>query len=74
MMNNLLPDYTMDPVPQLKQPHYSLRNSDVIGRIRARTEKFKSSFYPNCLAEWNELHPEISPLLLELLFLRQKNI
>ena len=49
----------MDPVPQLQQQHYSLRNQDVIGRIRARTEKFKSSFYPNCLAEWNKLDPEI---------------
>ena len=49
----------MDSVPQLQQPHYSLRNQDVIGRIRARTEKFKSSFYPNCLAEWNEPDPEI---------------
>ena len=23
MINNLLPEYTMDPVPQLLQPHYS---------------------------------------------------
>ena len=38
IMNNLLPEYTMDPVPQLQQPHYSLRNQNVIGRIRARTE------------------------------------
>ena len=49
----------MDPVPHLQQPHYTLRNKDVIGRIRARTEKFKSNFYPNCLREWNELDPEI---------------
>ena len=59
MMNNLMPKYTMDPIPQLQQSQYSLRNQDVIGRIRARTEKFKSSFYPNCLSEWNELCPEI---------------
>ena len=59
MMNNMMPKYTMDPIPQLQQSQYSLRNQDVIGRIRARTEKFKSSFYPNCLSEWNELCPEI---------------
>ena len=59
MMNNLSPKYTTDPVPQLQQLHYSLRNQDVIGRIWARTAKFKSSFYPNCLAEWNELAPDI---------------
>ena len=62
-----MPEYTTDPIPQLQQPHYSLRNQankgkdvigHVIGQIRARTEKFKSSFYPNCLSEWNELDPE----------------
>ena len=42
-----------------QQSHYPLRNHDVIGRIRARAEKFKSSFYPDCLAEWNELDQEI---------------
>ena len=31
----------------------------MLGLIRARTEKFKYSFYPNCLSEWNELCPEI---------------
>ena len=32
---------------------------DVIGRLNARTEKFKSTFYPNCLSEWNKLEPEL---------------
>ena len=32
---------------------------DVIAQIRARTEKFLSSFYPNCICEWNKLDPEI---------------
>ena len=59
MMNKLLPEDTMDPVPKLQQPHYSLRNQDVIGRIRPRKEKVKSSFYPNCLAERNTLDPKI---------------
>ena len=60
MLNNLLPEHTVHPIPQLQQlHHYSLGNQDVIGRIRARTEKFKSGFYPNCRAEWNELDPEI---------------
>ena len=48
-----------EPIPLLQQSHYTLRNPDVIGRIKARTEKFKSSFYPSCLTEWNELDPEI---------------
>ena len=27
--------------------------------MKARTEKFKSSFYPNCLSDWNRLDPEL---------------
>ena len=27
--------------------------------MRARTEKLKSSFYPDCISEWNKLDPEI---------------
>ena len=46
-------------MPPLQKPNYSLRNQDVVGQIRARTEKFLSSFYPNCIAEWNKFDPEI---------------
>ena len=58
-INNLTPEYTRDPIPPLHQAQYCFRYQDVIGRIRARTEKFESSFYPNCLSEWNQLDPEI---------------
>ena len=53
--NNLTPDYTRYPIPPLHQSEYSLRNRDVIGQLRPRTERFKSSFYPFCLTEWNKL-------------------
>ncbi len=59
IINNLTPDYTRDPMPPLQQVQYSLRERDTIGQIRARTEKYKSSFYPHCLSEWNKLDPEI---------------
>ena len=39
--------------------NYPIRNQDVIGQIGARTEKFQSSFYLHCLAEWNELDLEL---------------
>ena len=58
-INNLTPGYTKDPIPPLWQSQYSLRNQDVVGQILARTEKFQSSFYPNCLSESNNLDPEI---------------
>ena len=48
-----------DPFPPQRPLQYCLRNQDVIGRIKARTEKFQSSFYPHCLSEWNKLDPEI---------------
>ena len=32
---------------------------DVIGRIKARTDKFQCSLYPHCVSEWNKLDPEI---------------
>ena len=51
IVNNLAPDYTMDPIPQLHQSGYSLRKQDVVGGIMATTEKFKCSFYPHCLCE-----------------------
>ena len=54
-----LPDYTRDPIPPLNEASYPIRNRSVVGQIRARTERFKASFYPHCLLEWNKLDPEI---------------
>ena len=58
-INNLTPDYTRDPIPPLHGNNYPFRNPPVVGQIRARTEKFKSSFFPHSLTEWNKLDPEI---------------
>ena len=57
--NNFTPLYMKEPISPLQESNYLLRNQDVIGRIKARTEKFLSSFYPNCICEWNKLDPEI---------------
>ena len=57
--NNLTPDYTRDPIPPLHQSEYSLHNQDVIGQLRPRAERFKSSFYPSCLMEWKKLDHSI---------------
>ena len=61
IINNLTPTYAYmkDPILQPPQTRYSLRNRDVVGGTRVRTEKFKSSFYPHCLSEWNKIDPEI---------------
>ena len=59
VINNITPLYTKKPIPPSHQSSYSLRKQDAIGRIKARTAKFLSSFYPNCTSEWNALDPEI---------------
>ena len=74
-INKLTPDYTRDPIPPLYENNYPFRNPSVVGQIRARTEKFKSSFYPHSLSEWNKLDPEIresssASILKKKLFLR----
>ena len=44
IVNNLTLNYTRDPIPPHQQSQYSLRKHDVIGQIRTRSEKFKSTF------------------------------
>ncbi len=58
-LKNLTPAYTTNPIPLLQQSRYPLRNQDVIGQLKARTNKYQSSFYPHSLSEWNNLEPEI---------------
>ena len=59
ILNNLTPIYMKDHFPPQRPLQYCLRNQDVTGRIKARIEKFQSSFYPHCLSEWKKLDPEI---------------
>ena len=35
------------------------RKHDIIGRIKSRTDCFKSTFYPHCLTKSNKLDPEL---------------
>ena len=59
IVNNLTPDYTRNPVPHLHESNYDLRRNATVGQILARTQAFKSSFYPHCLSEWDRLDPNI---------------
>ena len=55
-VNYLSTEYTVDPIPL-----FSSHSTAFVIRMslgKARTEEFKSSFYPNCLSEWNKLEPE----------------
>ena len=55
IVNDITPDYTRYPISQLPQAMYSFRNVDVVGP----TTRFKTSFYPDCLSEWNKLDQKL---------------
>ena len=59
IVNKRTPAYMLQPIPPLQQTQNSFRRGDVIGQIRVRTERFKSSFYAHCLKEWNIVDPQI---------------
>ena len=46
-------------LPAPSQPGVQEEKHHVIGQIKARTERFKNSCYPNCLNEWDKLLPEV---------------
>ena len=59
IVNNLTPDYTIYPIPNPQEAMYELCRRAVKGQVFARTKGFKSSFYPNCLLEWDRLDQDI---------------
>ena len=71
IINNITPAYTRAPIPNLQKPFYSFRVRTVIGQICARTDKYKSRFYPNCQSEWENVDLEIRTAL-SLAFFRAK--
>ena len=58
IVNNITPAYTRDPIPHIVELPYSLCVGAAIGQIYARTDKYKATFYPNCLAEWEKIDLE----------------
>ena len=73
-INNLTPEYSVDPIPPFHQSQYFTRDQDAIGRLKVRTEKFKASFYPNCLSEWNKLEPELRLASSVAVFKKKLNV
>ena len=58
IVNNITPAHIRDPIPLLHELPYSFRTRPVTGKIYTRTDKCESMFYPNCLAEWENIDPE----------------
>ena len=59
IVSNLTPDYTRYPFPNLRKSTYELSRRSAIGQVFARMKGFNSSFYPNCLLEWDRLNQDI---------------
>ena len=58
IINNLMPDYISEPIPNINQSYYNLRIEPVFGRIGARTDKYKARFFLDSLLEWSKCDPE----------------
>lgn len=61
IINGLTPSYLSDLIPPLVQENsaYSLRNSNDIQLIRARTNVFFNSFFPSTIRAWNDLPEDV---------------
>ncbi len=67
-VNNLTPEYTMQPIPLLRQSNNCLCGPTIIGQIHTRTLSLGTSFYQNCISEWNKLDSDIRQLPPAALF------
>ena len=56
---NLCPLYLTELLPILKTNCYSLRSNRAPTVPNVRTERFKSTFFPSCSSNWNQLDPDI---------------
>ena len=59
IMNNMTPQYLIDPVPNLREHLFGTRLTNALHPVSSRTDKYKNSFYPNTVSSWNDIGPEI---------------
>ena len=57
--HNLCPPYLTELLPIMKTSCYSLRLNRAPTVPNFRTERFKSTFFPSCSSNWNQLDPNI---------------
>ena len=64
IVNGDAPSYLTEVLPQkvADNTDYVLRNRDNILQFRTRTEKFRKSFFPDCIRLWNNLDDNIKHL------------
>jgi len=59
IMSGLTPDYLRTPIPSLRGHLFGYRYSNILNTIFCRTDKYKSSFFPDSVTLWNDLGPQL---------------
>ena len=62
IVNKMAPRYLSDILPTRNATIANLRSRPQIYPLHARTERFRNSFFPFCISEWNKLDSQIRNL------------
>ena len=62
ILNNLAPSYLRNSLPARLAAPNNLRTRNPIYPLNIRTERFRNSFYPYCISQWNILDRRIRDL------------
>ena len=52
------PEYLFSQIPPERQMYYSLRNMSSYQEIGFRTDRYFNTYFPNVIAEWNQLNKD----------------
>ena len=58
IMNDLTPQYLVDPVPMPRRHLFGRHPSNDLYEFSCRNQRFQNSFYPDSVVCWNKLSPE----------------
>ena len=61
IVNKTAPSYLIEILPNTvnTKTRYPLRNSNNVMQFQTRTEKFRKSFFPACINQWNNLNESV---------------
>ena len=59
IMHGLTPDYLRTPTLPLQLNSVTNRFANVFRLFRSRTDKYRSIFFPDSVAMWNDMPPEL---------------
>ena len=62
IVNGIAPSYLLDYLPEQITTSYGLRTKPTIYARMVQTERYRNTFFPFCISEWNKLDCHISDL------------